>query len=70
MCNVFSGSDVVYARGNELPLYLVNPAGELRVYDPNNANQDIFYRTYGELISSDLPRDPNTLARTSDCNIL
>ena len=70
LCNVFSGSDVVYARGNELPLYLVNPAGELRVYDPNNANQDIFYRTYGELISSDLPRDPNTLARTSDCNIL
>lgn len=70
LCNVFSNSDIYYARNNGLPLYLVNPAGELRVYDPNNANQSIFYKIYGELISTDLPRDSSNLAMTSACHIL
>ena len=67
--DIFSDRDNEYAQSNGLPLYLVNPLGELRVYNPNNAVQNDYYKTKGQLLSFHMPYDRQHPVRSA-CNIL
>lgn len=64
--DIFSEDDIENAA---LSIYMVNPLGELQVYDPNNEDQSDFYKTQGRLISTHIPYDRNYLVRLS-CDIL
>ena len=67
--DIFSENDVENAVERNLPNYMVNPLGELRVYDPSNEDQSDFYKTKGRLISIHMPYDRNHPVRSA-CNIL
>ena len=67
--DIFSKSDVTSAIGKNLPIYMVNPLGELRVYDPNNEVQDNYYKTKGRLVSIHMPYDRRHPVRSA-CTLL
>ena len=65
--DIFSEDDVNNAVKRNLPNYMVNPLGELRVYDPNNVVQNDYYKTKGRLVSIHMPYDPRHPGRNGGC---
>lgn len=67
--DIFSEDDVNNAIKRNLPNYMVDPLGELRVYDPNNAVQNDYYKRKGRLVSIHMPYDRHHPVRSA-CSIL
>ena len=58
MSKVNGGGDMDWANGKNVPIYLINPKGELRIFspDPNYSDGD----EKGKILKFDLPSDPRS----------